>query len=158
MLEYALKQERAKYHKLKYGTDLVIPGDNTKPPNEEDSSCTGPESGGGDSGEAPFSSISNLSWKQGRQLLRQYLQEIGYTDTIIDVRSNRVRSLLGLNNNADIDNVNSAALNGNETNKNSKSLNNSQISSDKMKLFKNNSPRKVGIKFKQKIIIQVNKT
>lgn len=27
----------------------------------------------------------------------RYLQEIGYTDTIIDVRSNRVRSLLGLN-------------------------------------------------------------
>lgn len=37
----------------------------------------------------------------------RYLQEIGYTDTIIDVRSNRVRSLLGLgpssnnNNNSD---------------------------------------------------------
>jgi len=30
--------------------------------------------------------------------LRHYLQEIGYTDTIIDVRSNRVRSLLGLSN------------------------------------------------------------
>ena len=29
----------------------------------------------------------------------RYLQEIGYTDTIIDVRSNRVRSLLGLNDN-----------------------------------------------------------
>ena len=27
-------------------------------------------------------------------------QEIGYTDTIIDVRSNRVRSLLGLHDNA----------------------------------------------------------
>lgn len=40
-----------------------------------------------------------VNWKQGRSLLRQYLQEIGYTDTIIDVRSNRVRSLLGLNNN-----------------------------------------------------------
>ena len=37
-------------------------------------------------------------WKHGRQLLRQYLQEIGYTDTIIDVRSTRVRSLLGLAN------------------------------------------------------------
>lgn len=31
-------------------------------------------------------------------MLRHYLQEIGYTDTIIDVRSNRVRSLLGLSN------------------------------------------------------------
>lgn len=48
------------------------------------------------SGETDAS--SGLNWKQGRQLLRQYLQEIGYTDTIIDVRSNRVRSLLGLNN------------------------------------------------------------
>lgn len=44
------------------------------------------------------SDVSGMNWKQGRQLLRQYLQEIGYTDTIIDVRSNRVRSLLGLNN------------------------------------------------------------
>ena len=40
---------------------------------------------------------------QGRQLLRQYLQEIGYTDTIIDVRSNRVRSLLGLTTNTSLD-------------------------------------------------------
>lgn len=30
--------------------------------------------------------------------MRQYLQEIGYTDSIIDVRSSRVRSLLGLIN------------------------------------------------------------
>ena len=34
--------------------------------------------------------------KQGRQILKQYLQEIGYTDTIIDVRSARLRTLLGL--------------------------------------------------------------
>lgn len=50
----------------------------------------------------------------------RYLQEIGYTDTIIDVRSNRVRSLLGLNNNAESEeNLNNApvvtALNGNES-------------------------------------------
>jgi len=31
----------------------------------------------------------------------RYLQEIGYTDTIIDVRSARVRSLLGLQPQAD---------------------------------------------------------
>ena len=36
------------------------------------------------------------STKQGRQILKQYLQEIGYTDTIIDVRSARLRTLLGL--------------------------------------------------------------
>ena len=66
----------------------------------------------------PLPQVTNSNWRQGRQLLRQYLQvyrstiictysmvqqilytksqEIGYTDTIIDVRSNRVRSLLGL--------------------------------------------------------------
>lgn len=38
---------------------------------------------------------SQLMWKQGRQLLRQYLQEVGYTDTILDVKSKRVRALLG---------------------------------------------------------------
>ena len=31
-----------------------------------------------------------------QQILYTKSQEIGYTDTIIDVRSNRVRSLLGL--------------------------------------------------------------
>lgn len=49
------------------------------------------------------------------QLYYRYLQEIGYTDTIIDVRSNRVRSLLGLNNNTDSDDMNTPALNGNES-------------------------------------------
>ncbi|PNI28869.1 STRN4 isoform 13, partial [Pan troglodytes] len=38
---------------------------------------------------------SPLVWKEGRQLLRQYLEEVGYTDTILDMRSKRVRSLLG---------------------------------------------------------------
>uniref|UniRef100_A0AAX7V133 Striatin n=1 Tax=Astatotilapia calliptera TaxID=8154 RepID=A0AAX7V133_ASTCA len=61
MLEYALKQERAKYHKLKYGTELNQ-GD-MKPP----------------------------SYDSGK-----YLQEVGYTDTILDVKSQRVRALLGL--------------------------------------------------------------
>uniref|UniRef100_A0AAY4EMU6 Striatin n=1 Tax=Denticeps clupeoides TaxID=299321 RepID=A0AAY4EMU6_9TELE len=63
MLEYALKQERAKYHKLKYGTELNQA--DMRPPSY-------------DSGEA------------------QYLQEVGYTDTILDVKSQRVKALLGL--------------------------------------------------------------
>lgn len=45
--------------------------------------------------EAASQPNSNLSWRQGRQLLRQYLQEIGYTDAILDMRSFRVRNLLG---------------------------------------------------------------
>uniref|UniRef100_A0AAQ4QCC1 Striatin n=1 Tax=Gasterosteus aculeatus aculeatus TaxID=481459 RepID=A0AAQ4QCC1_GASAC len=85
MLEYALKQERAKYHKLKYGTELNQ-GD-MKPPSYESGKSTNESTG----------SLNNqLSWKQGRQLLRQYLQEVGYTDTILDVKSQRVRALLGL--------------------------------------------------------------
>ncbi|KAL1462970.1 hypothetical protein WDU94_014767 [Cyamophila willieti] len=96
MLEYALKQERAKYHQLKYGTELQQ-GDMNPPTFDE----PGVPEVNVDS-EAPFTSVSNISWKQGRQILRQYLQEIGYTDTIIDVRSNRVRTLLGLNNNNNV--------------------------------------------------------
>uniref|UniRef100_A0A8C2AFI1 Striatin, calmodulin binding protein n=1 Tax=Cyprinus carpio TaxID=7962 RepID=A0A8C2AFI1_CYPCA len=87
MLEYALKQERAKHHKLKYGTELNQ-GD-MKPPSYD--------SDEGNENEAlPEPPNSQLSWKQGRQLLRQYLQEVGYTDTILDVKSQRVKALLGL--------------------------------------------------------------
>uniref|UniRef100_A0AAY4EHS7 Striatin n=1 Tax=Denticeps clupeoides TaxID=299321 RepID=A0AAY4EHS7_9TELE len=85
MLEYALKQERAKYHKLKYGTELSQ-GDMKPPSYDSGEFCN----------ETPGSLNNQLSWKQGRQLLRQYLQEVGYTDTILDVKSHRVRALLGL--------------------------------------------------------------
>ncbi|XP_074845783.1 striatin isoform X3 [Carettochelys insculpta] len=88
MLEYALKQERGKYHKLKYGTELNQ-GD-MKPPNYD--------SDEGNETEVQPQQNSQLIWKQGRQLLRQYLQEVGYTDTILDVKSKRVRALLGLPN------------------------------------------------------------
>uniref|UniRef100_A0A671MPF1 Striatin-3-like n=1 Tax=Sinocyclocheilus anshuiensis TaxID=1608454 RepID=A0A671MPF1_9TELE len=86
MLEYALKQERAKYHKLKYGTELNQ-GEVKMPSFELDTK---------DTEVLAIPQNSQLTWKQGRQLLRQYLQEVGYTDTILDVRSQRVRSLLGL--------------------------------------------------------------
>ncbi|XP_071244653.1 striatin isoform X1 [Salvelinus alpinus] len=92
MLEYALKQERSKYHKLKYGTELNQ-GD-MKPPSYEDSGKSKYEGNENEVPSAPNS--SQLGWKQGRQLLRQYLQEVGYTDTILDVKSQRVRALLGL--------------------------------------------------------------
>ncbi|XP_067317137.1 striatin-4-like [Anolis sagrei] len=85
MLEYALKQERSKYHKLKFGTDLN-PGE--KKPDTSEPVSNGPVE--------PLSLDSNqFMWKEGRQLLRQYLEEVGYTDTILDMRSKRVRSLLG---------------------------------------------------------------
>ncbi|XP_043914501.1 striatin isoform X2 [Protopterus annectens] len=86
MLEYALKQERAKCHKLRYGTELNQ-GD-MKPPNYD--------SDEGNEPEMQTQQNSQLTWKQGRQLLRQYLQEVGYSDTILDVKAKRVRTLLGL--------------------------------------------------------------
>lgn len=82
MLEFALKQERAKLHNYKFGNGV-----------QKDESMN-------DSlelklGEEIPPSNSQMSWRQGRQLLRQYLQEVGYSDTILDVRSQRVRALLG---------------------------------------------------------------
>ncbi|XP_040206794.1 striatin isoform X1 [Rana temporaria] len=87
MLEYALKQERAKYHKLKYGTELNQ-GD-MKPPNYDSDETN-------EADVQPPQQNSQFIWKQSRQLLRQYLQEVGYTDTILEVKSKRVRALLGL--------------------------------------------------------------
>lgn len=112
MLEYALKQERAKFHKLKYGTELQQ-GD-MKPPVIDESSVEGQLDA-----DQSYVPVSNSTWKQGRQLLRQYLQEIGYTDRIIDVRSTRVRALLGLNNNnpEQEESLNGGPVNGNESNK-----------------------------------------
>ncbi|XP_054708331.1 striatin-3-like [Uloborus diversus] len=104
MLEYALKQERVKFHKLKYGTDPNF--SDLKAPIFDD--IDEPVDG-----DPLITSNSNVSWREGRQLLRRYLQEIGYTDTIIDVRSARVRTLLGLSSNAENDEKSLASvLNG----------------------------------------------
>ncbi|XP_077423140.1 striatin-4 [Vanacampus margaritifer] len=86
MLEYALKQERAKHQKLKTGNDLS-PGDK-KPEMEAEPIPNGPA-------ESDSEPANQMSWKEGRQLLRKYLEEVGYSDTILDMRSKRVRSLLG---------------------------------------------------------------
>ncbi|XP_035465942.1 striatin-3 [Scophthalmus maximus] len=114
MLEYALKQERAKYHKLKYGTELNQ-GEMKMPSFESDTK---------DSEVSAVPANSQLTWKQGRQLLRQYLQEVGYTDTILDVRTQRVRSLLGLSGseqNGSVENKNLQHLiNGTERRRDSK--------------------------------------
>jgi len=54
---------------------------------------------------------SSVSFKQGRQLLRQYLKEIGYVDSIIDLRSTAVKKLLGIQNESNM-NGSTAPLNG----------------------------------------------
>ncbi|KAK7882591.1 hypothetical protein WMY93_028765 [Mugilogobius chulae] len=89
MLEYALKQERAKHQKLKTGNDQS-PTDK-KSETEADQVPNGPA-------ESDSEPANQMSWKEGRQLLRKYLEEVGYSDTILDMRSKRVRSLLGRSN------------------------------------------------------------
>ncbi|KAM8853062.1 striatin-4 [Synchiropus picturatus] len=86
MLEYALKQERAKHQKLKTGNDPSS-GDK-KTETEMEQIPNGPA-------ESDSEPANQMSWKEGRQLLRKYLEEVGYSDTILDMRSKRVRSLLG---------------------------------------------------------------
>ncbi|XP_028818898.1 striatin-4 [Denticeps clupeoides] len=88
MLEYALKQERAKHQKLKSGNDQS-PGEK-KPETESDLVSNGPA-------DPEPETANQMSWKEGRQLLHKYLEEVGYSDTILDMRSKRVRSLLGRN-------------------------------------------------------------
>ncbi|KAL7980729.1 hypothetical protein Chor_001883 [Crotalus horridus] len=81
-----IKMLESKYHKLKFGTELNQGEKKPEPTSEPVSN-----------GPAELLSLENspFIWKEGRQLLRQYLEEVGYTDTILDMRSKRVRSLLG---------------------------------------------------------------
>ncbi|KAG7479965.1 striatin-4 [Solea senegalensis] len=93
MLEYALKQERAKHQKLKTGNDQS-PGDKKTETEAEPMTnlFSVVPNGPAESDSEP---VNQMSWKEGRQLLRRYLEEVGYSDTILDMRSKRVRSLLG---------------------------------------------------------------
>ena len=65
MLEYALKQERAKYAKLKYGNDAPNTSETSKTPLEEEGVELPPLDG------ENYIAVSNVNWRQGRQLLRQ---------------------------------------------------------------------------------------
>ena len=89
MLEYALKQERLKYSKLKYGTTVAAPdnsgegntaaaaamasgstiGDDKADLDEEIADMLPPLDV--DTGTDNYIAVSNFNWKQGRQLLRQ---------------------------------------------------------------------------------------
>lgn len=96
MLEYCLRMERAKYYKLKFGTDppfedptSVIEQQMQKLQHQDDEEIKLEE----DECSAK-SDTNNIAY--GRELLRHYLAEIGYTDAVIDLRSSRVRSLLGM--------------------------------------------------------------
>lgn len=65
MLEYALKQERAKYAKLKLGAEAGVGADPGKPPADDDGPELPPLDGDN------YVAVSNINWRQGRQLLRQ---------------------------------------------------------------------------------------
>ncbi|CAF92880.1 unnamed protein product [Tetraodon nigroviridis] len=81
MLEFSLRQERAKHHRLRFGTELTQ--GEVQPPSYDSGEWGGVprwEPGGGqrwftDEGDnspsSPPYSSHQLSWKQGRQLLRQ---------------------------------------------------------------------------------------
>ncbi|KAJ1372295.1 hypothetical protein KIN20_034414 [Parelaphostrongylus tenuis] len=90
MLEYCIKQERAKNYRLTHnGED---PPEYEETENENTNEVIAPTEVDAYATEGG----SALGWKQGRQLLKQYLQEIGYSEQILDVRSFRVKNLLGL--------------------------------------------------------------
>lgn len=84
MLEFALKQERSKYHKLKFGTE--------PPPVERKVEVV--EMAPNGPAEVAALEGGAAAWKDGRGLLRQYLEEVGCSDTVLDMRSRRVRALL----------------------------------------------------------------
>ncbi|CAF3681160.1 unnamed protein product [Rotaria sordida] len=121
MLEYALKQERLKFNKLKYGSEIV-PLEDQKPSSSSNEGQTSSNNTGFDDDENKEDSNlafggSSVSFKQGRQLLRQYLKEVGYVDTIIDIRSTAVKKLLGIKSETNLNENNvtnsvSSGLNG----------------------------------------------
>lgn len=126
MLEYCLKMERAKYHKLKYGIDPPPIEDSNNPMEQQQQQERQQdeeaiirkaieEEDDEEEGVANSDNNSN-SIAYGRELLRHYLQEIGYTDAVIDLRSSRVRSLLGIDGQRPniIDDINCSSNNSNK--------------------------------------------
>lgn len=65
--------------------------------------------------EYPYSPVTNQMWERGRARLQNYLKEIGWTETIIDVRSKCTRNLLKLGNAEQEENIN-PNVNGGEGN------------------------------------------
>lgn len=129
MLEYALRQERIKFHRLKFGCDPPTV-DLTQSPDE--TGMGGNEIAGETpangclvnsyrhlililDAEYPYSPVTNQMWERGRARLQNYLKEIGWTETIIDVRSKCTRNLLKLGNAEQEENIN-PNVNGGEGN------------------------------------------
>ncbi|KRZ84943.1 Striatin-3 [Trichinella sp. T8] len=102
MLEYALKLEREKNQKLLHGEAK----EETEEPDAAEYSALDNQIPSDLDAVPANQTRSGLCWRKGRLLLKQYLQEIGYTDTILDVKNFRIRSLLGLNPEAESNLIN----------------------------------------------------
>ncbi|GMT10233.1 hypothetical protein PFISCL1PPCAC_1530 [Pristionchus fissidentatus] len=89
MLEYCLKQERNKNYRLTHNGE--------EPPcyDEKEEEGAPDPNAPLDVDAYPLESANAIGWKQGRELLRRYLEEIGYSETILDVRAFRFKNLLG---------------------------------------------------------------
>ena len=130
MLEYALRQERIKFHRLKFGCDPPTI-DLTQSPDESGMGANEIAAGMYQNNlirfqskeflvfptdsEYPYSPVTNQMWERGRARLQNYLKEIGWTETIIDVRSKCTRNLLKLGNAEQEENIN-PNVNGGEGN------------------------------------------
>ncbi|XP_019858799.1 PREDICTED: striatin-3-like isoform X2 [Amphimedon queenslandica] len=77
MLEFALKQERNKVYKLTHGTDSGL---SLKPPQLDTETNVTEES----------SLPSLVNQKESRQILRDYLREVGFPDNVLEARVARL--------------------------------------------------------------------
>lgn len=87
MLEYSLKQERLKLYRLTHnGEDPENLEEDDKP--EIISDVPLDVDAVANNAEAPI-------WKRARLSLKQYLEELGYSDGIVNVRAFRSAKLMG---------------------------------------------------------------
>uniref|UniRef100_A0A7E4W249 Striatin domain-containing protein n=1 Tax=Panagrellus redivivus TaxID=6233 RepID=A0A7E4W249_PANRE len=92
MLEYSLKQERVKLHRLTHNGDDPEPVEEEEKPEFSEVISDVPLDV-----DAYTNSNELPSWKRARQQLKQYLEEMGYSDGIINVRAFRSSKLMGNN-------------------------------------------------------------
>lgn len=98
MLEYGLKQERVKFHQYKASVSGI---------QDEAANCSRSTRNESERTKSyilePAEKLaqyteqtleSNVKWRESRLRLKQLLQEIGYTDAVLNVREARVRQLL----------------------------------------------------------------
>jgi len=90
MLEYALKQERLKNQSGKTNVPMPIPDF------DEDESDEIGDALLNDPPQDELGMDNVVSLQQGRKVLRTYLKEIGYTDSMLEVKAAKINSLLNL--------------------------------------------------------------